>query len=452
MYNKKMPIDRLMQNIMVIRMKCLFWNTHKNENINSILCDLVIENHISVVVLAEYSADINDLIELLRSCILATLMGQTAWPTLQELKIALPKFYFSNILSFPKHWITLTLAVFPCAMIAFVESLGRISVYEGMLKRDEKQCDEALSNRSISIHSCTSLFTSITNMMPSAIYAENIAIMNLHSADLSTKHKLNEEDDPFVTNCYSTYSIYPYVIASIVSILVALFSGLQELFLSIPMPILGGMELFVFGLISAPGIQMLVDQQVNYKKISNQIITASVFLAGISDISITYGSLTLRGMSLGLTIGVIVNIITLILGHFGYLNEKFAINEIIGECIEVLGEKMTLSVYSDVASVLNKEIDTRDLKEYICRKNIASLIKDSRRLELTDNISSKTIAILQENGRIDLKVSLPPKYKNMLVNDNQRITTFAGMNRSITIVIDEYISKRLLREILKNAI
>lgn len=391
------------------------------------------------------------LIGVLIGCVVATLMGQVDWPALQGFRIVMPRFYFSSIFSLPQHWITLTLAVFPCALIAFVESLGRLSVYEGMLKRDEKPFDEGLSNSAITIHSCTSILTSISNMMPSAIYAENLAIMNLHSADLSTKHKISEEDDPFIIDCYSTYSIYPYVIASIVSIIVALFSGLQELFLSIPMPILGGMELFVFGLISAPGIQMLVDQQVNYKKISNQIITASVFLAGISDISITYGSLTLRGMSLGLTIGVIVNIITLILGHLGYLNEKFATNEIIGECVDIFGEKIMFSVYGDNSPTLKKEIEVRDLKEYICRKDIGFLIKDAKRIEMSDSVSKKTITILQENGRIDLRVSLPPKYKNMLVNDNQRITTFVGMNRSITIVVDEYISKRLLRDILKNA-
>ena len=53
---------------MVIRMKYLFWNTHKNKSINSTLCDLIIENCISVVVLAEYSADMDDLIDLLYSC------------------------------------------------------------------------------------------------------------------------------------------------------------------------------------------------------------------------------------------------------------------------------------------------------------------------------------------------------------------------------------------------
>lgn len=51
----------------MIRMKFLFWNTYKNENINSILCDLIIENKISVVILAEYAADIKNLIKLLHT-------------------------------------------------------------------------------------------------------------------------------------------------------------------------------------------------------------------------------------------------------------------------------------------------------------------------------------------------------------------------------------------------
>ena len=52
----------------MIVMRYLFWNTYRNEQINPILCDLIVENGISVVVLAEYSAEIKELIELLRSC------------------------------------------------------------------------------------------------------------------------------------------------------------------------------------------------------------------------------------------------------------------------------------------------------------------------------------------------------------------------------------------------
>lgn len=43
-------------------MKVLFWNTYQNKNINPILCELINENNISFVVLAEYNADISSLI------------------------------------------------------------------------------------------------------------------------------------------------------------------------------------------------------------------------------------------------------------------------------------------------------------------------------------------------------------------------------------------------------
>ena len=52
----------------MITMKYLFWNTYRNEQINSVLCDLIFENGISIVVLAEYTADIKDLIKLLNTC------------------------------------------------------------------------------------------------------------------------------------------------------------------------------------------------------------------------------------------------------------------------------------------------------------------------------------------------------------------------------------------------
>jgi hypothetical protein len=107
-----------------------------------------------------------------------------------------------------------------------------------------------------------------------------------------------------------------------------------------------------------------------------------------------------------------------------------------------------VSIYNDSRPILKKDLELSDIKEYICRKDIGFLVKDSQKIELLDNSSQKTIVILQENGRIDLRVSLPPKFKNILINDNPRITTFAGRNRSITIVVDEYISKPFSPKIL----
>ncbi len=46
-------------------MKYLFWNTHRNNNINDILSELIIENDISIVLLAEYTAEAKELINIL---------------------------------------------------------------------------------------------------------------------------------------------------------------------------------------------------------------------------------------------------------------------------------------------------------------------------------------------------------------------------------------------------
>lgn len=49
-------------------MRVLFWNTHKNEKINKVLYDIIVENNISIVVLAEYKANLQQLIENLMDC------------------------------------------------------------------------------------------------------------------------------------------------------------------------------------------------------------------------------------------------------------------------------------------------------------------------------------------------------------------------------------------------
>lgn len=46
-------------------LKFIFWNTHCNENINTIISELVTENDISIVILAEYTAEADELVGML---------------------------------------------------------------------------------------------------------------------------------------------------------------------------------------------------------------------------------------------------------------------------------------------------------------------------------------------------------------------------------------------------
>lgn len=47
-------------------MRILFWNTNKNDNINEVLSELIIEQKASMVFLAEYEAEFNNLLVMLR--------------------------------------------------------------------------------------------------------------------------------------------------------------------------------------------------------------------------------------------------------------------------------------------------------------------------------------------------------------------------------------------------
>ena len=49
-------------------MKVLFWNTHNNININTILGEIIIENSVDIIALAEYSDNIDNLIDSLKEC------------------------------------------------------------------------------------------------------------------------------------------------------------------------------------------------------------------------------------------------------------------------------------------------------------------------------------------------------------------------------------------------
>lgn len=396
------------------------------------------------------------LLGVLIGCIVATFWGIAQWPipNLSVPIIKLPSIYLGELLHFPNNWIALILSMIPPTIIAFVESLGRIAVYESMLKRDGIDYNNtALMSDSISMHAISNIITSICGLMPNAIYAENLAIMNLHNSELSTKYKLDADEDNFVVQCYAPYSIYPYILAAGLCLIIACFGDIQHLFASIPIPILGGMELFVFGLISAPGIQILVDQQINYKKVSNQIITASVLLAGVGDVAIRIGAFSLQGMSLGLVIGVMVNLLTILLEATGLLNETFSIVEILDECLNLYGGQVSISSLNENGELsIEATKDANSWKEHIRRKDVRALLTSASKIDLADESKKRQITIDQNSNMLILNLYLPPQFQRKLVNDNKNIIAVRGSNRITSIIVNEHLSKKLLRSIIEKAI
>jgi hypothetical protein len=188
-------------------------------------------------------------------------------------------------------------------------------------------------------HGVATFLAGFIGSVPNTIYAENIAVMSIHKNNIK-----NDEPDPFIRKMTDPYSCIPYCLAALLAIIFSFSGVLQNLLVRLPKPVIGGMELFLFGIISAPGIQLLVEQRVNYKKISNQIVTAAVLISGISGLSINLEQVELSGMSLGFVVGILLNLIVQFLKWLGNISDELTFDELVSEGLSAFGDTTAMRV------------------------------------------------------------------------------------------------------------
>lgn len=256
-------------------------------------------------------------------------------------------------LHIPPNLLSLFVSVLPATIVIFMENISRITVVNRLKSNAEtdNQPEELFSYEnnkefftSLRGHAVSIFLSGCVGSVPTTIYAENIAVMSINNNDANMKHE-----------SFNPFSCVPYIGAAVISVVVAILGKLQYLLMNIPKPVIGGVELFLFGIITAPGIQMLVEQRVNYKKISNQILTAGVLVAGVGGFSVNFGTIELKGMSLGLVIGVLLNILFKTLGFFGILNEHLSFDETVKLCKDNCTPDIYISESKDAVELLKQD-------------------------------------------------------------------------------------------------
>ncbi len=96
-------------------------------------------------------------------------------------------------------------------------------------------------------------------------------------------------------------------IAAIFAILLAFFGKLGAALKTIPIPVMGGIMVLLFGMIAAIGIGSLVKNKVDMSIPRNLVIVAVVLVFGIGDMSLGYGNFQLAGIGLAGIAGVLLN-------------------------------------------------------------------------------------------------------------------------------------------------
>lgn len=98
-------------------------------------------------------------------------------------------------------------------------------------------------------------------------------------------------------------------IAAITAIVLAFVGKLGAVLNTIPVPVMGGIMILLFGMIAAIGVGTIVRGQVDFGKPRNLIIASIVLVVGIGNLSFTFFDVTLGGIGLAGIVGVVLNII-----------------------------------------------------------------------------------------------------------------------------------------------
>lgn len=99
------------------------------------------------------------------------------------------------------------------------------------------------------------------------------------------------------------------IYAAVTAILLSSVGKLGALLRTIPAPILGGIEIVLFGMIANIGIRHLVKNKVDVMLTRNTVIAATMLVIGIGNAVFTVGNFSLSGIGLAGVVGILLNLI-----------------------------------------------------------------------------------------------------------------------------------------------
>lgn len=200
-----------------------------------------------------------------------SLVEQAPW-------FALPTFYT------PEFNLTAITIILPAALVVIAEHVGHLFVTGNIVGADLTK-DPGL-DRSIIGNGLSTMISGCFGSTPNTTYGENIGVLA-------------------ISKVFSTWVIGG---AAIFAIILSCFGKLAAAIQSIPVPVMGGVSMLLFGVIAASGIRVLVDSKIDYNNPINLMLTAVVLGIGVSTASITIGSTTLSGMSLATVVAIILSV------------------------------------------------------------------------------------------------------------------------------------------------
>ncbi|HEX2679830.1 MAG TPA: solute carrier family 23 protein, partial [Candidatus Dormibacteraeota bacterium] len=183
--------------------------------------------------------------------------------------LGFPKFSFPSFGNFA-HQFSLFWFI-PLILVA--ENAGHVFAISGIMKRDLSP----LLGRTFMGDGLGTMVSALFGGTGETTYAENIGVMGVTRV----------------------FSIWIFVVAAVTAILLGFIPKFGALVDSIPGSVVGGIELYLFGLIAVIGAKIWVDAKVDFGKRANLAVAAIPLILAAGGADVKFGDFELNNLALG---------------------------------------------------------------------------------------------------------------------------------------------------------
>ena len=197
----------------------------------------------------------------------------------------------------PKFDLEAILVILPVILVIANEHIGHQLVTSKVVGRDLLK-DPGL-HRSLFADNFSTMLSGLIGSVPTTTYGENIGVMA-------------------ITGVYSVRVIGG---AAVLSIICSFVGPLAALIQTIPGPVIGGISFLLYGMIGTSGLRILVDNQVDYSKNRNMVLTSVIFVVGLSGVTLSLGNVALSGMTLAAIVGMLMSLLFFMFDKLRWSND-----------------------------------------------------------------------------------------------------------------------------------
>jgi putative pyrimidine permease RutG len=162
------------------------------------------------------------------------------------------------------------LLIAPVAIILVAENLGHLKAVTAMTGRNL----DPFIGRAFIGDGVATVVSGMAGGTGVTTYAENIGVMA-------------------ATRIYSTAV---FVVAAVIALVLGFSPKFGALIQAIPLPVMGGVSIVVFGLIAVAGAKIWVDNKVDFSQNRNLIVAAITLIIGTGDFTLRFGQFALGGI------------------------------------------------------------------------------------------------------------------------------------------------------------